>query len=291
MTQVAGKAATRTLSTILGHRITVFANDYIGKKIARTGLYEREPLEFLLQLMQNIDDAVVLDVGANIGNHALAFSTRAGQVHAFEPLPEAWSLLEQNIRQNSIGNIKAHPFALSDETGASTLYRNRSGNVGGSSFDEQGGTVEAITVHKKIGDQVVEELGLHRIDLVKIDVEGHELYVLNGLVRTLEKFHPCIVMEWTDPSSIGRLRGSDVMRFLQNEYSIYVLGTKHERGYWHGRRFAWIKRKLTRLFRRPFPLLYEFDPTRIYKNLLLVPKGKEHLLPKQDFLDRHRNPI
>jgi FkbM family methyltransferase len=291
MTQVAGKTATRTLSTILGHRITVFANDYIGKKIARTGLYEREPLEFLLQLLQNIDDAVVLDVGANIGNHALAFSTRAGQVHAFEPLPEAWSLLEQNIRQNSIGNINAHPFALSDETGTSTLYRNRSGNVGGSSFDEQGAAAEAVTVHKKTGDQVVEELGLHRIDLVKIDVEGHELYVLNGLMRALEKFHPCIVMEWTDPVSIDRLRGSDVMRFLQNEYNIDVLGTKHERGYWHGRRFAWVRRKLTRLFRRPFPLLYEFDPTRIYKNLLLVPKGKEHLLPKQDFLGRLRNPI
>lgn len=291
MTQVAGKSATRTLPTILGHRITVFANDYIGKKIARTGLYEREPLEFLLELLQNIDDAVVLDVGANIGNHALAFSTRAGQVHAFEPLPEACSLLEQNIRQNSIGNIKAHPFALSDATGMSTLYRNRSGNVGGSSFDQPGGTGEAVTVHKKIGDRVVEELGLDRIDLVKIDVEGHELYALNGLMRTLEKFHPCIVMEWTDPVSIERLRGSDMMRFLQNEYHIYVLGTKHERGYWHGRRFAWVRRKLTRLFRRPFPLLYDFDPTRIYKNLLLVPKGKEHIVPKQDFLDRHRNPI
>ncbi|MDZ7769101.1 MAG: hypothetical protein U5K38_08495 [Woeseiaceae bacterium] len=68
---------TRTLSTSLGHRITVFSNDFIGKKIARVGLYEKESLEYLNALLSRMDAPVVLDIGANIGNHALAFATQA----------------------------------------------------------------------------------------------------------------------------------------------------------------------------------------------------------------------
>lgn len=80
---------TRTLPTSLGHRITVFSHDFIGKKIARVGLYEKESLAYLNELLARIDAPVVLDTGANIGNHALAFATQAAAVRAFEPLPAA----------------------------------------------------------------------------------------------------------------------------------------------------------------------------------------------------------
>lgn len=270
---------TRTLSTSLGHRITVFSNDFIGKKIARVGLYEKESLEYLNALLARIDAPVVLDIGANIGNHALAFATQAAAVHAFEPLPEVVAVLEHNVRQNDLENIHVHRYALSDENSEAVLYQNRSGNVGGSSFDRGAGDVEEIRVPKRVGDEVVEELGLDRIDLLKIDVEAHEAYVLIGLINTLRELRPFITMEWAGGLTIERLRGSEVMRFLDENYTIHVLGTRHERTYWEGERFAWLKRKFTCLFLRPYPLLYDFDPTRLYLNLLLVPKGREELLP------------
>lgn len=270
---------THTLSTSFGHRITVFTNDVIGKKIARVGLYEKENLEYLNALLTRIDAPVVLDIGANIGNHSLALATQAAAVHAFEPLPEVVAVLEHNVRQNGLENIHVHPYALSDENSEAVLYQNRSGNVGGSSFDRNSGDVEAVNVPKRVGDEVVGELGLERIDLVKIDVEAHELYVLTGLMNTLQKQRPFIMMEWADQLTIERLRDSEVMRFLEEHYTIRVFGTKHERMYWEGKPFAWFKRKVTRLFRRPYPLLYDFDPTRLYRNLLLVPKGREDLLP------------
>ncbi|MFZ9585699.1 MAG: hypothetical protein ACO280_12205, partial [Pseudohongiellaceae bacterium] len=65
---------TRTLTTSLGHVMTVFKDDYIGDKILKQGLYERENLALLLDLLGKIENPVVLDIGANIGNHALAFS-------------------------------------------------------------------------------------------------------------------------------------------------------------------------------------------------------------------------
>src|SRR5690554_953635 len=128
-------SATRTLDTLHGHRIDVFENDYIGRKIASNGLYEKENLELLNRILHRMSHAVVLDVGANIGNHALSFSTQARQVYAFEPLPEVFEVLERNIEQNGITNIQTFNFALSDENGRSTLYRDRKGNIGASSFD------------------------------------------------------------------------------------------------------------------------------------------------------------
>ncbi len=136
---MSGIPGTRTLPTLLGHRITVFANDFIGNKIARVGLYEKECLEYLNALLGRIDAPVVLDIGANIGNHALAFATQAAVVHAFEPLPEVVAVLEHNVRQNGLRNIHVHPYALSDENSEAVLYRNRAGNVGGSSFDRGSG--------------------------------------------------------------------------------------------------------------------------------------------------------
>lgn len=270
---------TRTLTTSLGHRITVFANDFIGKKIARVGLYEKESLEYLSALLARIDAPVVLDIGANIGNHALAFATQAAVVHAFEPLPEVLAVLEHNVRQNSLENIHVHRYALYDENSEAVIYKNRSGNVGGSGFDRGAGDVEAVRVPKRVGDEVVGELGLNRIDLIKIDVEANEAYVLMGLINTLQEKRPFITMEWAGQLTIERLGDSEVMRFLEENYTIHVLGTRHERTYWEGRRFAWSKRKFTCLFVRPYPLLYDFDPARLYLNLLLVPRGREELLP------------
>src|SRR5690606_36340507 len=78
---------TQTVRSTFGHSITVFKNDHVGDKIARNGLYEKETLTLLLALLSRIDRPVVLDIGANIANHTLAFATCAQAVHAFEPIP------------------------------------------------------------------------------------------------------------------------------------------------------------------------------------------------------------
>lgn len=269
---------TLTLRTLHDHRITVFENDYIARKIAKTGLYEKENLDLLGRILRSMGHAVVLDVGANIGNHSLAFSLDAKQVYAFEPLPEVFAVLEQNLRQNAIANVSAFNVALSDENGESILYRNRKGNVGASSFDRRAGEMEEVMVKRRIGDELAGELGLQRLDLVKIDVEAHEVYVLQGLMKTLEKFRPYIVMEWNDPLTIERLSNSEVLHWLFTEYDVQVLGSNHDRGYWKDRPFAFLRRKYAKFFHERFAALYEFNPARLYKNLLLVPKGKERYL-------------
>ena len=84
---------TETLNNCLGQSITVFTGDQIGEHIRKFGLYEKEKLLFLTAILRQLDSPVVLDIGANIGNHTLAFATVASRVFAFEPIPAIYSLL------------------------------------------------------------------------------------------------------------------------------------------------------------------------------------------------------
>lgn len=269
---------TALVSTALGHRILVFRNDHVGDKIARHGLYEKENLFLLLKLLAQLPQPVVLDIGANIGNHTLAFATRASAVHAFEPIPYLFDVLSGNVARNGLTHVHVHNLALSDHAGSATINMVNAGNYGASSFDKRMEGTTPVTVTLATGDSFVAGQDIPRVDFVKIDVEAHEVFVLRGLMQTLRRDLPFITMEWNDPLTIERLRGSPELQFLQDHYRIHVLGSNYDRAWWAGKPLAFIRRKLTRLLRPRKAVLYDFDADRLYKNLLLVPKGRETVL-------------
>lgn len=274
---------THTLSTSLGHKITVFADDHVGNKIASQGLYEPENLGLLIDILGKLPNSLVLDIGANIGNHTLALATKAAALHAFEPVPAIYALLQRNIRQNNLENVNAHCLALSDTNGTDTIYMVQAGNVGASSFDFRAGGGAPVQVRKRKGDDFLREQNLGKVALIKLDVEAHEVFALRGLRETLLLDRPWITMEWNDPLTIERLRDSEELHFLTGNYTIWVLGSNYDRNYWRDRPFGFLRRKWRRLFRKRQVLLYRFDPSRLYKNLLLVPKGQEELLEQRYF--------
>ncbi|HEY0962011.1 MAG TPA: FkbM family methyltransferase [Pseudomonadales bacterium] len=269
---------TAVVTTSLGHQVTVFRNDHVGDKIARNGLYEKENLLLLLKLLQQLPQPTVLDIGANIGNHTLAFATRAHAVHAFEPIPYLYDVLSNNVTRNGLTHVRTHNLALSDHAGTATINMVNAGNYGASSFDRRTEGTTPVDVTLTTGDAFVMANSIPRVDFVKIDVEAHEVFVLRGLMQTLQRDLPFITMEWNDPLTIERLRGSPELDFLQRHYAIHVLGSNYDRGWWSGKPFAFLRRKLTRLLRARTAVLYAFDPNQLYKNLLLVPKGREGLV-------------
>lgn len=269
---------TATVKTALGHEMTVFRNDHVGDKIARHGLYEKENLFLLLKLLALLPRPVVLDIGANIGNHALAFATRAHAVHAFEPIPHLFDVLAGNVSRNHLAHVHAHNLALSDHEGNASINMVNAGNFGASSFDKRAEGTTPVDVRLMTGDGFLAHHQVARVDFVKIDVEAHEVYVLRGLMQTLRRDLPFITMEWNDPLTIERLRGSPELQFLQDNYRIHVLGSNYDRAWWSGKPLAFLRRKLTRLFHPRRAVMYGFDPNRLYKNLLLVPRGREDLL-------------
>jgi len=268
-----------TLKTIHGHNIKVFEGDFIARKIIEKGIYEGPLLEFVSQILIKMQEPIVLDIGANIGNHSLAFSLDARKVFAFEPVPEIFSLLSANIKQNNINNIQPVNLALSDNEAEKELYMNTSGNVGASSFDKRDDNSLLVAVTLCRGDEFIKKENVENIDFMKIDVEGHELAVLEGLKSSIRKNRPFIVMEWNDNRTIDRINSSSILDDLFFDYQIYVLGNNYDKNYWEGKSFSRIRRKLHRMFIKKHAKLYRFSSNRLYKNLLFVPNGKEDLLP------------
>jgi FkbM family methyltransferase len=174
------------------------------------------------EVWQSISDGlstggVFLDVGAHIGYDTLKASVRvgpSGKVISFEPNPNTLKELNANIAASHAANVTVEPIACTDKEQTLTLFDSTSeGNSGGSSLslanaDMEGkGTLPSYTVKGRPIDEVVRELGLTRLDVVKVDVEGAEYLVLRGARETLQRFHPKIVMEMI-PSQLANMNTS-----------------------------------------------------------------------------------
>lgn len=94
----------------------VFAFDHIGHSIAVDGIYEKDELQIIKEwlLKNNLIRGVALDIGANVGNHAIFFSTLYKWVYSFEPHPLTVKLLNLNTELFS-NNITVFPIGLSDK--------------------------------------------------------------------------------------------------------------------------------------------------------------------------------
>src|SRR5437899_3495658 len=135
---------------------------------------------------------VVVDVGAHIGRYALKAATKASTVIAVEPDPSNFRLLERNVRLNGFSNVDLVPQALSSGLGTRVLWLATKGNTGTSTFDPdafgaRGGIAPAKSVHVDTLtlDDLVESVGLTRVDWLEVDVEGHEISVLEGAKAAL----------------------------------------------------------------------------------------------------------
>lgn len=137
-------------------------------------------------------DAVILDIGANIGNHTLYFinECNASKVYAFEPVKSTFKILQKNIRLNKLEKcVCLQNIALGNSEGkARIIYADEAG----------GNMVEA----DNSGNVVIKALDniqiLEQIDFIKIDVEGYELNVLMGAKKILKLNHPLIMIEIFD---------------------------------------------------------------------------------------------
>jgi FkbM family methyltransferase len=174
----------------LGRRFLLHPGQYLDQCIYVDGAYERRFLDFLRRNLP--PGGVMLDVGANIGNHAVYLSDLFDEVHCFEPSPKIAARLSGNVRLNGLSNVHVHRVGLGAAE-ALLPFEEVAENLGLSRFDPNGeGPRLAIT----IGDKWVSDRGLERVDFIKIDVEGFELEVLKGLRQTIERFSPVIAFEY-----------------------------------------------------------------------------------------------
>ena len=150
------------------------------------------------------DDAVIFDVGANIGSMAFKFAMQVprGRVYAFEPTDFAFSKLLNNLALNPhlAKRITPVQLFLSEQTTSNhEIQAYASWKIDGSATNTHplhGGAIKsAQSVSAVTLDDYCSTNRIQRVDLIKIDTDGHEFRVLQGARRTVEKSRPYIIFE------------------------------------------------------------------------------------------------
>lgn len=154
---------------------------------------------------------VAVDVGANEGLWVYHFQKIASEVIAFEPS----CALANNLQRKSADNVRVERIALSNEPGTAKLRFPQK--------QRAWGTIEATNrlhrtdrkvISQSVDVRTLDSYELPRVDLIKIDVEGHEFSVLEGAGETLERCRPAIIVEVEEDHNPGSV--ANVRRFLEN---------------------------------------------------------------------------
>ena len=184
---------------VLGYHL---ADTVIGASVKLYGEWATDEVRVLKRFLSRGDSAV--DVGANIGTHAVPLAMAVGpngEVQAFEPQRLSYQMLCANAALNGLTNIHAHQTGLSDSPGAMTVPMpdmKAGGNFGHFRLEEheQGERVPVVTL---------DSLSLPTVRLLKIDVEGMESKVLRGGRNLIFRDRPVIFVENNVPDKSAEL--------------------------------------------------------------------------------------
>ena len=182
--------------------------------------YEAEMRWFLAKM--NEGDLFV-DVGANIGVYTLHASRRVGakgKVFAFEPTPETFSDLQQNVQSNRCLNVTCEKIALADQIGEGRLIEcGRAASNRISLLPPRG---KRATIQVGTLDDYCRTNRIRKIDFIKVDIEGGEADFFSGGIKTLKKDKPIILFEsaHTGPAYLER----EILRGLG--YNLYIFNKK-----------------------------------------------------------------
>tara|TARA_B100002051_G_C16727553_1_gene636216 strand:+ start:1013 stop:1795 length:783 start_codon:yes stop_codon:yes gene_type:complete len=188
--------------------------DHIVSVIRDSGsFYELDLLEYMRWVLKKREGGnpakLVLDVGANIGNHAVFIGTFiAEHVLAIEPNPESVTQLRENLK-NNLENYTIHDCALGESSGHGRVHmpENATNNLGMAKIvTEDGGPIRVRTLDELIIDRNENQEMVMPVSGMKIDVEGMELFVLKGACDTLQHDYPELFIEAATPSQLAEIK-------------------------------------------------------------------------------------
>lgn len=177
--------------------------EHMGSQIFWRGHYSGSQLRLLSRFLPR--SGVFVDVGANHGEfavHAASLVGREGRVIAVEPVSVVRQRLQKNIEINGFTNVEIVPLALLDRAGSMGIFGAADAVDDGTiheglptlfRIDQRAKKLEDVAV--AMMDDVLQELGVERIDMIKLDIEGGELAALKGGQRSLQRFKPILVFE------------------------------------------------------------------------------------------------
>ncbi len=163
------------------------------------GLFEDIEINSVCRLISKYlpDNFVALDIGGNIGWYAIELAKQFpnSSIFSFEPIPETFKKLNDNLLLNEISNVKSFNFGFSNRNEELIFFYDKN-LTGGTSIKNilNKEIIEKIECPVKKMDDVIDSI-TDRVDFIKCDVEGAELFVYQGGLKTIEKHKPIIYSE------------------------------------------------------------------------------------------------
>lgn len=195
------------------------------------GVYEKYETELFKRIVNN--GMVVVDIGANVGYYTLLAAKlvgNEGKVFAFEPEPDNYNLLRKNVEANNCKNVVTIRKAVFSSSGKIRLFLDKN-NLGAHSLSERNVNKRDSIMVEAISMDDYFKNGL-KIDIVKVDIQGSEMHVLEGMADTIHHNDELqmIVEFW--PSGL-RNSGSSPISFLRKlrsyGFDLYKIGKHLER--------------------------------------------------------------
>lgn len=193
---------------------------------------EGSELSIWSKLSQGAD--VALDIGANNGIYALVSSVEPKiKIHAFEPVPQVYEMLMENIGLNKTNNIVPHQAVVSNTNGQQTLFVPNEGWVDVASLNQEFASqytegrelveieCKAVTIDQFLIDQKISDTD--RV-ICKIDVEGGEPLVLQGAKNTIAEKNIIFLIEALDEKAFEEIRP-----YFPSNYQIYGVDSRHHK--------------------------------------------------------------
>ena len=188
--------------------------------------FSNTPEDRLLRML-NMKGTTVYDIGAHIGTKTMLFAKKAERVIAFEPNPESFSQLLSNMSEHHLKNVIAFNVGLGSRNEETTLVARAFSTATGSVSPLVCKTWKKGTYREwKVKLRTLDSFALPSPDLVKIDVEGHEYEVLEGMHETLKCGSTILIeLHGIDPRE-ARANIDKIMRLLNRaNYKIYHVET------------------------------------------------------------------
>ena len=197
----------RYFMTIGKYKVDINLNKYVFELDIRESIerktyfireYEKKRMDYLIQTSKKIKSEILIDIGANIGFYSILLSEYFKIIKSYEPNLRNFHVLNKNIKKNNLQKkVQTFNYGLSNKKQilkGTSMTKCELFQTSGFSLSERNEEGEDVFVN--IGDEVLNFNG--EILTIKIDVEGHELFVLQGMKKVLENNYCIIQIEIWD---------------------------------------------------------------------------------------------
>jgi FkbM family methyltransferase len=189
-----------------GHMMRIDLRSLTEYRTFYSGTYDDDIISDVISLIE--PDTVVFDIGANIGFHSVPLALACDAKHAalisVEPMPTNVQALRHNLELNGVGGVRVIPCALGKKRGVVQLVLREdfvsgadTGNASIAIDDGRDAMFRTLNVEMRTLDEVCEALET-RVDVIRMDIEGSEIDLLQGGEQTVRRCSPIIVGEFNE---------------------------------------------------------------------------------------------